>query len=59
MEVLDLTQDITLVLLLDMPVLSGFPMNPAYVSPALNAYQAFDIILVLRDWLMCRFSLNC
>jgi hypothetical protein len=38
-----------------MPVLSGIPMNPAYVSPALNACQAFDIILVRWDWLMCRF----
>ena len=36
-----------------MPVLSGSPINPAYVSSALNACQAFDILLVRWNRAMC------
>ena len=36
-----------------MPVLSGSPINPAYVSSAFNACQAFDILLVRWNRAIC------
>ena len=36
-----------------MPVLSEVPINPAYVSLALNACQAFDILLVRWNQAKC------